>query len=191
MEIAMAAGDTKERIMAAARLTVQDRGYGGLSFRELAKDVGIRSASIHHYFPTKGELGGALADRYTSDFAAYLDGLLADGLDPQACLARYADIFRDTLRNDNRMCLAGIMAAEHKELPDEVRNKVVKFGAMNEDWIARVLAKAGTAEPEGIRRRARAIFAAIEGAQLVARSRGDVSVYEEIVATYRGSGLIP
>jgi TetR/AcrR family transcriptional repressor of nem operon len=187
----MVVGDTKERIMAAARLTVQDRGYSGLSFRELAKDVGIKSASIHHYFPTKGELGGALADRYTSDFATYLDGLLVDGLDPQTCLARYTDVFRDTLRNDNRMCLAGIMAAEHKELPDEVRNEVVKFGAMNESWIARVLAKSGTADPEGIRGRARAIFAAIEGAQLVARSRGDVSVYEEIVAAYRGSGLIP
>jgi TetR/AcrR family transcriptional repressor of nem operon len=191
MEVAMVSGDTRERIMMAARLTVQDRGYSGLSFRELAKDVGIKSASIHHYFPTKGELGGALADRYTSDFAAYLDGLLNDGLDPQTCLARYTDVFRDTLRNDNRMCLAGIMAAEHKELPDEVRNEVVKFGAMNEDWIARVLAKTGIADPEGIRHRARAIFAAIEGAQLVARSRDDVSVYEEIVATYRESGLIP
>jgi TetR/AcrR family transcriptional regulator, transcriptional repressor for nem operon len=191
MEVLMVAGHTRERIMAAARLTVQDRGYSGLSFRELAKDVGIKSASIHHYFPTKGELGGALADRYTSDFAAYLDGLLADGLDQQTCLARYTDVFRDTLRNDNRMCLAGIMAAEHKELPDEVRKEVVKFGAMNEDWIARVLAKTGAADPEGIRHRARAIFAAIEGAQLVARSRGDVSVYEEIVATYRRIGLIP
>jgi TetR/AcrR family transcriptional repressor of nem operon len=195
MEGMMAAADTKERIMAAARLTVQDRGYSGLSFRELAKEVGIKSASIHHYFPTKGELGGALADRYTSDFAAYLDGLLADGLDPHTCLKRYTDVFRDTLRNDNRMCLAGILAAEHKELPDEVRSEVVKFGVMNENWIARVLAKAGVkagaATAKQNRHRARAIFAAVEGAQLVARSRGDVSVYEEIVATYRGSGLIP
>lgn len=187
----MAVGDTKERILAAARLTVQDRGYSGLSFRDLAKDVGIKSASIHHYFPTKGELGGALAQRYTSDFAAYLDGLLTDGLDPRTCLARYTDVFRDTLRNDNRMCLAGIMAAEHRELPDEVRNEVVKFGAMNENWIARVLAKTGAAVPEDAQRRARAIFAAVEGAQLVARSRADTSVYEQIVATYRESGLIP
>jgi TetR/AcrR family transcriptional regulator, transcriptional repressor for nem operon len=187
----MMATETKERIMAAARLTVQDRGYSGLSFRELAKDVGIKSASIHYYFASKGELGGALAHRYTADFAEYLDGLLAQGLDPETCMARYTDVFGNTLRNDNRMCLAGIMAAEHKELPEEVRSEVVKFGEMNEDWIARVLTKRGSAEPEERRRRARAIFAAIEGAQLVARSRGDVSVYDEIVATYRRTGLIP
>src|ERR1700731_2384440 len=102
--------NTKERIMEAARLTVQDRGYSGLSFRELAKDVGIKSASIPHYFPTKGELGGALAERYTFDFKEYLDGLLADGLDQETCIRRYTDVFGQTLRNDNRMCLAGIMA---------------------------------------------------------------------------------
>jgi TetR/AcrR family transcriptional repressor of nem operon len=95
--MAITTGDTKDRIMAAARLTVQDRGYGGLSFRELAKDVGIKSASIHHYFPTKGKLGSALAVRYTSDFLEYLDGLLAEGLDQKACIRKYTDVFGRTV----------------------------------------------------------------------------------------------
>src|SRR5216684_6839557 len=56
------------RYTQAARLTVQDLGYSGLSFRELAKDVGIKSASIHYYFATKGELGAALASRYTAHY---------------------------------------------------------------------------------------------------------------------------
>src|ERR1700710_11712 len=106
--------DMREAVMAAAKATVQAHGYNALSFRELAKDVGVKSASIHYYFPSKGELGGALARRYTSDFADYLDGLLTAGLDPENCLARYTDVFRETLRNENRMCLAGILAAEHR-----------------------------------------------------------------------------
>ncbi|MDF2795086.1 MAG: transcriptional regulator, TetR family [Pseudomonas orientalis] len=53
--------------MTAARKMVQTRGYNGLSFRELAKEVGIKSASIHYHFPTKGDLGAALAKRYTED----------------------------------------------------------------------------------------------------------------------------
>jgi TetR/AcrR family transcriptional regulator, transcriptional repressor for nem operon len=185
--------DTKQRIMTAARLTVQDRGYSGLSFRELAKDVGIKSASIHHYFPTKGELGGALAERYTSDFAEYLDGMLAEGLDQETCIRKYTDVFRNTLRNENRMCLGGIMAAEHKELPVEVRAEVVKFSEMNVRWLIKVLSlgKNARVATKALQRRALAIFAAIEGAQLVARSRGDVSVYDEIVEAYRAAGLLP
>jgi TetR/AcrR family transcriptional repressor of nem operon len=185
------AADTRVRIMEAARLTVQDLGYSGLTFRELAKDVGIKSASIHYYFATKGELGAALAKRYTDFYAAYLDDFLTQGLDAKTCMARYTDMFADTLRNGNRMCLAGILAAERNELPDEVRVEVVKFGEMNELWLARVLALAKPGDAEEIRRRACAIFAAVSGAQLVAHSRGDVAVYDDIVATYRASGFIP
>jgi len=183
--------DTKERIMAAARLTVQDLGYAGLSFRELAKDVGIKSASIHYYFATKGELGVALVSRYTEFYADYLEGLLAEGLDVRSCMARYMDMFGDTLRNGNRMCLAGILGAERNEVPEEVRREVVKFGEMNEAWIARVLEMREAADSEDIKRRAGAIYAAVSGAQLVAHSRGDVAVFEAIVAAYRESGLIP
>ena len=185
------ATDTKERIMEAARLIVQDLGYAGLSFRELAKEVGIKSASIHYYFPTKGALGAALTSRYTAHYAEILEGLLAEGLDPQTCLLRYTDLFRDTLRNGNRMCLAGILSAERNELPEEVRAEVVKWGEMNEAWIARVLAIHASVEAGRQKHRARAIFAAVSGAQLVAHSRGDVAVYEEIVTAYRTSALIP
>ena len=183
--------ETKERILKAARLTVQDLGYSGLSFRELAKDVGIKSASIHYYFATKGELGGALAGRYTADYTDFLDGLLEQGLDYEACMRRYTDMWADTLRNGNRMCLAGILSAERNELPDEVRAEMVTFGEMNERWLARVLMMRTSADPEESRRRAGAIYAAVSGAQLIAHGRGDVGVYEAFVATYRETGLIP
>jgi TetR/AcrR family transcriptional repressor of nem operon len=185
--------DMKQKIMSAARLTVQDRGYGGLSFRELAKEVGIKSASIHYHFPTKGDLGGALAKRYTADFAEYLDGLLAEGLDPATCIRKYTDVFRDTLRNENRMCLGGIMAAEHNDLPVEVQAEVVKFSEMNARWLTEVLSlqEPPGADAKAIERHALAIFAAIEGAQLVARGRNNAAVYDDIVGAYRTAGLLP
>ncbi|HVJ51768.1 MAG TPA: TetR/AcrR family transcriptional regulator [Aliidongia sp.] len=183
--------DTKQKIMSVARTTVQARGYNGLSFRDLARDVGIKSASIHYYFPSKGDLGGAVAHQYTADFAEYLDGLLAASLDQATCIRKYTDVFRTTLLNENRMCLGGMMAAEHAELPVEVRVEVVKFSEMNARWLAKVLSLGNEADAETIERRALAIFAAIEGAQLVARSRDDVSVYDEIVDAYRTAGLLP
>ena len=144
--------DTKQRIMDLARPTVQALGYSGLSFRELAKAVGIKSASIHHHFPTKGDLGAALAQRYTADFAEYLDGLLVGSPNQEQCLAKYADVFRNTLLNENRMCMAGIMAAEHEELPTEVRAEVIKYTEMNVRWLVRALSlgkKKGSDERRG------------------------------------------
>jgi TetR/AcrR family transcriptional repressor of nem operon len=158
---------------------------------KLAKEVGIKSASIHHYFPTKGELGSALAARYTSDFLEYLDGLLASGLDQKTCIQKYTEVFGQTVRNDNRMCLGGIMAAEFKELPEEVRIEVVKFGEANVDWLVKVLSLGRPGRDDAVKRRALAIFAAVEGAQLIARSRGDATIYDAIVETYREGALLP
>jgi TetR/AcrR family transcriptional repressor of nem operon len=189
----MTMSDTRERIMSAARLTVQDRGYSGLSFRDLAKEVGIKSASIHHYFPTKGELGAVLADRYTADLVTYLEGLLEQGLDQESCMRKYTEVFRNTLLNENRMCMAGILAAEHRELPDEVKAGVVAYGEMNMRWLMKVLSlgpDAGT-DMAAIEQRARAIYAAIQGAQLISRSRGDIHVYDTIIDSYRQAGLFP
>jgi TetR/AcrR family transcriptional regulator, transcriptional repressor for nem operon len=189
--MAIATRDTRERIMEAARLTVQDRGYNGLSFRELAKDVGIKSASIYYYFPTKGELGSALGARYTFDFLESLDGLLAEGLDQKACIQKYTEVFSQTVRNDNRMCLGGMMAAEFNELPLEVRVEVVKFGEANVDWLVKVLSLGRSGSDDAVKGQALAIYAAVQGAQLIARSRGDAKVYDAIIETYRETALLP
>jgi TetR/AcrR family transcriptional repressor of nem operon len=175
--------DTRETIMAVGKAMVQARGYNALSFREIAKDIGIKSASIHYHFPTKADLGAALARRYTDDAVGYLDGLAAAGLPLEVLFQRYVAVFRAALLNDNRMCLYGIMAAEYGDLPPEVRTEVDGFSTANVRWLASAL---GSDEA-----RALAIFAAIEGAQLVARGRGDIAVFDQTVEAYRAAGLTP
>jgi TetR/AcrR family transcriptional regulator, transcriptional repressor for nem operon len=184
--------DMREAVMAAAKATVQAHGYNALSFRELAKEVGIKSASVHYHFPTKGDLGAALASRYTADGKAYLDDLLATSHDATWCMDRYIEIFRAALANGNRMCLCGILSAELDNLPAEVRTEVDKFADMNVDWIRRVLARARPdARKQVLKEHATAIFAAIEGAQLVARGYQDITVYDRTIRAYRATGLIP
>jgi TetR/AcrR family transcriptional repressor of nem operon len=185
----MSAIDTRQTIMTAARLMVQAHGYSGLSFRELAKAVGIKSASIHYHFPTKGDLGAALARAYTKEAGVYFDGLLA--AKPSVDWVRtYTDVFRSALVNDNRMCLCGIMAAEHHDLPPEVRAEVDRFTDANVAFLGKMLAaRRSGAVTKTIQRRALAIFAAIGGAQLAARGRGDVAVFDEIIDAYRAAGL--
>ena len=184
--------DTKQTIMAVARKMVQARGYNSLSFRDLAREVGVKSASIHYHFPTKGDLGAALARRYADDMAEHLDGLLIASQDQASCMRSYTDIFRRTLSSNNRMCLYGILAAEHEGLPTKVRAEVDRFTEVNVQWLVKVLSlQASAAGKEAVERRALAILAAVEGAQLVARGRGDVSVYDQAVEAYRAAGLLP
>ncbi|HEY0301593.1 MAG TPA: TetR/AcrR family transcriptional regulator [Rhizomicrobium sp.] len=184
--------DTRETILTVARATAQAHGYGGLSFRALAKAVGIKSASIHYHFPTKGDLGAALARRYCEDAEATLDGIWTRTPDAARRLRHYTDVVRRALADGNRMCMCGFMAAEYDDLPAAVKIEVKIFADVNVAWLAKVLS---ATDPSGgsaaTGQRALAIFAAIGGAQLTARSRGDIAVFDGIVESYRTAGLLP
>ncbi|ARP84142.1 TetR family transcriptional regulator [Bordetella genomosp. 8] len=183
--------NSREAILAAARKAAQAHGYNGLNFRDLATEVGIKAASIYHHFPSKTDLGVALARRYWEDAAADLDAMLESNADPLACLRWYPVTFRRALEQDNRMCLCSFMASEVDDLPPQIRTEVLRFTDVNVAWLSKVLIAAGVVQPAQAQQRAYAIFAAISGAQLAARGRGDISLYDAIVEGCRSSGLLP
>jgi TetR/AcrR family transcriptional repressor of nem operon len=178
-------------ILAAARPTAQAHGYGGLNFRDLADEVGIKAASIYHHFPSKADLGAAVARRYWQDAAANLESMLAETSDPACCLRRYPDLFRRSLASDNRMCLCSFMAAEYDDLPEAVKQEVQTFADVNVAWLSKVLSAAAVVNSGESEQRARAIFAAVAGAQLMARSRSDISLFDSLIDSYRVAGLLP
>ncbi len=182
---------SREAILAAAKLAAQAHGYGGLNFRDLATAVGIRAASIYHYFPSKADLGEAVARRYWEDTVVQLDGLRAETPEPLACLRRYKEVFRKALETGNRMCLCSFMGAEFDDLPEAVRVQVNIFADVNIAWLTEILSDADLAHGAEGESQAQAIFAAIAGAQLMARSRADISVYDALIESYRKAGLLP
>lgn len=183
--------NAREAILEAAKRTAQAHGYSGLNFRELAAEVGIKGASIHYHFPTKADLGAAVAKRYWEESAAELEALWTECSDPVRWLRQYPDTFRKSLENGNRICLCSFMSAEYDDLPDPVKKEVLAFADVNVAWLAKVLSAATEMNVDESEQRARAIFAAVAGAQLMARSRSDISVFDALIDSYRVAGLLP
>jgi len=186
----VATTSSKEAILIAAKRTAQAHGYAGLNFRTLADEIGIKHASLYHHFPSKADLGAAVARRYWQDAAAELEAMMAEGDDPKDLLRRYPGIFRRSLESDNRLCLCSFMSAEYDDLPDAVKTEVQAFADVNVAWLARTLASLNGTAPSDEDARARAIFAAVAGAQLFARSRGDIVLFDGLIATFRVPGLL-
>jgi TetR/AcrR family transcriptional repressor of nem operon len=182
--------NTREDILAAAKLVAQAHGYAGLNFRDLAEQVGIKAASIYYHFPSKADLAAAVAKRYWEDSAAYLESL-RNSSKPLDALRRYPETFRWALENDNRICLCSFMSAQFDDLPDEVRTEVQAFADVNISWLKKTLVAAKVASPKEAEKRARAIYSGIVGAQLMARSRADIALYDSLIESYRTLGLLP
>jgi TetR/AcrR family transcriptional regulator, transcriptional repressor for nem operon len=183
--------NAKEAVLAAAKKTAQAHGYSGLNFREIAAEVGIKAASIYHHFPSKADLGAAVARRYWEDTAATLDALSGEAVSPARALQEYPDIFRRSLANGNRLCLCSFMSAEYDDLPETVKKEVQAFADVNVSWLRKELVDAAIVSPTQSEARARAIFAAVAGAQLMARSRADISLFDSLIDGYRLAGLLP
>lgn len=183
-----AKANVREAILATAKKAAQSRGYAGLNFRELAEGVGIKHASLYYYFATKADLGAAVAQRYWQDTAGVLEELLAHAGSAEAALRDYPKIFRKSLEDDNRLCLVSFMSAEYDELPDNVKAQVQAFADVNVAWLTKVLKQAGMT-PTTSAQRAVAIYAAVAGAQLMARGRSDLALFDALIDAYQGAGL--
>ncbi|GGD74586.1 TetR/AcrR family transcriptional regulator [Caballeronia grimmiae] len=180
-----------DRILVAATRMAQAHGYTGLNIRELAQEVGIKAASIYHHFASKADLAAAVARRYYQDAAAALEELSASSGDPLVSLRRYPETFRRSLECDNRMCLSSFMAAEYDDLPEAVKKEVQTFADVNVAWLRKSLEASGVVTAEGSQERACAIYAAVAGAQLMARGRADIALFDALMSSYRKVGLLP
>ena len=84
--------------MDLAEAHMRNGGYAGFSFRDLAAELGIKSASVHHHFPTKATMAAAVARRYAERFfaavARHSDAGAEDGI------AAYRSAFKAALGRD-------------------------------------------------------------------------------------------
>jgi TetR/AcrR family transcriptional regulator, transcriptional repressor for nem operon len=172
---------TRSRILDAAERMVQARGFNAFSYADIAEELGVTKASLHYHFPSKAGLGVALIERYSERFAAALDDIDARETDAPGKLDAYAAMFADVLR-EGRMCLCGMLAAEHETLAEPIRAGVLAFLDDNERWLEAVLREGR--EQRGLRFEgtptdiARSIVSGLEGAMLVARSYDDVERFQ-------------
>jgi TetR/AcrR family transcriptional repressor of nem operon len=169
--------DTATQILDAAERLVQERGFNGFSYADVAQELGVTKAALHYHFPGKAELGDALIERYAKRFGEALVSVDARDIDAADKLRAYARLYAEVF-SDDRMCLCGMLAADYATLPQPMRDRVVRFFDDNEVWLARVLeqgrAKGSLRFQGSARSVARTIVGGLEGAMLVARPYGDI-----------------
>lgn len=184
---------TAARILDVAEQLVQDRGFNGFSYADVAAKLRITKAALHYHFAGKADLGEALVARYADRFAEALAAMDEGPGDAAAKLAAYAGLYLQVLR-EHRMCLCGMLAAEYQTLPLPMRDAVIGFFDQNEHWLEGVLeqgrADGSLAFAGAARDAARMVVGGLEGAMLVARPYGDIDRFQTVAANLL-AGLAP
>jgi TetR/AcrR family transcriptional repressor of nem operon len=167
----------KAQLLKAAEGKVRTGGYNNFSFRELAADVGIKSASVHYHFPTKEDLGAELARQYTDTFMNALGDpmeLTSAGKNP---IEIYTQQFRSSLLIDKKMCLCGLLGAESDSLPNKVRTETKRFFSANIAWLEQAHAAIEPNDHQQAKINAVKTVSLLEGAMMISKTLDDVEIF--------------
>ena len=167
-----------DQVLDAAEQRMRAGGYHAVSFRDLATDVGFRSASVHNHFPQKADLGAALVSRYRERF---LSGLMRSrDLPPDGRLRAFCDAYRQAFRAADAVCLCGMLGAESHGLPENVGAAVRDFFAANIAWVADCLPPGLPADQR--RDEAAGIVATLQGAMMLAATFRDPALLDRSIS---------
>ena len=149
-------------------------------FRDLADSVGISSASVHHHYRTKEDLGVAVTSRYTERFIASLNNQAEKNNEPKKLLNTYIKLFRNSLLDDGRMCLCGMLGAEIGSLPKSVAKETKNFFEKNIEWLTSVfkLDKANSSIQANTK--AKILLSTLEGAMILSRTNENNKLFDDI-----------
>lgn len=162
--------ETAERLMDLAEAHIRNAGYAGFSFRALAAEIGIKSATVHHHFPTKATMTAAVARRYADRFFAAV--ARRPNETAEDAIAAYRSTFKAALDRDGLMCLFGVLGVEAGGLSPEIANEILSFfRRCVEDLSQRI----GGLDAEA---RAFQVIATLEGGMMLARA------YRPLPASY-------
>lgn len=166
--------DVREAILQSAEARMRAGGFHACSFREIASDVGIKSASVYYYFATKAELGAAMVARYEERVLAIIGGP-EDERDVAAKLDGMRSAFRAGLVRGDGMCLCGVLATQVHSVPPLVAAATRHYFTACNEWLCRVFVYGGI---EGPCQKAFHFTALLQGAMLQAIALDDVTAFD-------------
>jgi len=179
--------DTKTTLLNSAERAARTRGFDGFSYADLAADVGITKASIHHHFASKAVLAVALMQRYYADLEIACNEIDQDYETGAGRLKALITRYRGALDGGQSLCLCVSFSTSTESLSADTIAEMSRFRTMMTQWLERVFSL-GQADETILHvanpaAEAAATLPLLEGAQLAARVAQDPQRFDAAVQT--------
>ncbi len=167
--------NVQDNILDIAENLIQTQGYNAFSFRDIAAAAGIKTSSIHYYFPAKADLGKAVVTRHIEILHTELIKLLENkAISYKKKINLFLDsIITNTYGDNKKMCLGGMLASDVLTLPESIQLEVRAFFNRLQKWLEQLLTQGKTAGDFHFtgtaKKEAEFILALLEGSLLLAR----------------------
>lgn len=167
---------------------MQEKGYHGWSYENIAATVNLRKATLHYYFPKKEILVRELLQEAQGQMRSYFKTLEQQEKAPEKQLKGVVDFFAAVLDQPDCFCLCGMLAADAVTVALPIKEDLILFFAELEGLIAKII-EAGNRQQSWKTRlypsfEAKSMIASFEGMLLLARLNGDKAHFTEAAEHY-------
>lgn len=144
-------------------------GFAGLSFRDIAAALDMKSASVHYHFPHKEDLGKAVVERYADNLFDTLGAAdsAEDKIDDR--IRRLISAYQAAYAEGESSCLCAVLGSVSPQLPPAVQTAVDHFFARLIAWTEKALIDT---EPSAYPNAAH-IISALQGAMILSVATRD------------------
>ena len=166
--------DTREQILNIAERGYRRGGFAGLSFRDIAAELSIKSASVHYHFPHKEDLGKAVVNRYADNFLKGLGAPDDVEEDRNIRMIRLAEAYKTAYAEGESSCLCAVLGSVGPDLPKAVQKAVNEF-------FERLLQWTRIAREDDNTEQVSHMIAALQGAMILSVATGKDEYLEQVV----------
>ena len=137
----MSPADRKSEILTLAEELLQTRGYSGFSYADLARELAVSKAAIHHHFATKEDLGLALVEHYQQELLDAHRQIDAHAADAGQALELLVEAAAEKLVQGCKVCPSGIFEAEQGAVPESLAAAARRLDESMHEWLAGLLTR--------------------------------------------------
>jgi len=131
--------NTKQQIVSISAGMLREHGFDGFSYLDLARELGISKASVHHHFPKKQDLGLALC-HWSHDWLvqglAHFDRHASSNWNK---LERYMQAAMKHVLTDHQLCPISALHSDLDKLSAPMKDVLSNLDDLELDWVTKVM----------------------------------------------------
>jgi AcrR family transcriptional regulator len=128
-------------ILKSARRLFFEKGFKSVTVESIAKKAELSKGAVYLHFKSKDEIYTQILLEDIDKFHKRVSGLFGNGSSASAILFRLSDIYVDFFLKDKelfRILMTFMLNANHRNLPEEVENHIIKTTNKTIDIIEKI-----------------------------------------------------
>jgi TetR/AcrR family transcriptional regulator, transcriptional repressor for nem operon len=200
MEFKHKKNDVSTQILHHSRKLFEKGGIKAFSYKDLSELIGIKTSSIHYYFPSKQHLAFALVSDYREELRTRRREIEQSNKNPKIQINYFLELYVNYYRSINNVFFDTMLVSSYENLSAEVQQEINNLFQDNLEFLSSVLSKGKHEkvlffdEPPG--HLAQLILSSLEGAGILSKINGSdfsliiVSNFIQKYVESKGKGFI-